>query len=282
MQRTPWTKPKGSLPSDRIVKPTPKSASKPSKLKGNGKQQPSSEPPKSRDVQKLELLIQAVRDSTTSEKDPKGGCFCLARVHSLSPYTPICRSCGLIICSINLPQYCCPHCMKTLLTDVSHRESIIHQIDLQLASVIAQEAEQKERALEEARKVVGAFPSLSGGSPAPEIPPPAAPQTHKVLSLKQNNRVVVSSYAPTLPAPKSDQLEDEPDRILPPPSEPLFSRALPTRDRPWENLLKGASTYIPKHRLDDDRNTHQSLSHLKRNKGKRGENNAERGDQDGK
>lgn len=79
MQRTPWTKPKGSLPSDRI-KYTPKSASKTSKSKGNGKQQPSSEPPKSRDVQTFESLIQAVRDATTSQKDPKGGCFCLGKL----------------------------------------------------------------------------------------------------------------------------------------------------------------------------------------------------------
>lgn len=78
MQRTPWTKPKGSLPSDRI-KSTPKFVRKASKIKGNGKQQQSSEPPKSREVQKLESLAQAVRDATTIEKDPKGGCFCLGR-----------------------------------------------------------------------------------------------------------------------------------------------------------------------------------------------------------
>lgn len=123
--------------------------------------------------------------------------------------------------------------MKTLMTD-THRESIINQIDLQLASAIAQETEQKERALEEARKAIGAFPSLSG-SPAPEISPTTS-QTHKVMSLKQNNRVLVSSYTPTLPVSKTDELEDEPDRV------------------------------------------HQSIYHLKRNKGKRGGNNAGRGD----
>lgn len=161
------------------------------------------------------------------------------------------------------------------MTD-AQRESIINQIDLQLASTITQEAEQKQHALEEAKKLVGAFPSLSG-SPAPESSiSPAALQTHKVMSLKQNNKVVVSSYKPVLPTPNSDELEDEPDRIPPPSSGPLFSRILPTRDRPWENLVKGASTYIRKHGLDDDGNTHQSQSHRKRNKGKKKEDDTER------
>ena len=159
------------------------------------------------------------------------------------------------------------------MTD-AQRESIIKQIDLDLESTITQEAEQKQRALEEAKKLVGAFPSLSG-SPAPEPPiSPATLQTHKVMSLKQNKKVVVSSYTPVLPTSKSDEVEDEPDRIPPPPSEPLFSRILPTRDRPWENLVKGASTYIPKHDLVDDGNTHQSQSHRKRNKGKMKENDS--------
>jgi len=92
------------------------------------------------------------------------------------------------------------------------------------------------------------------------------------MSFKQNNKVVVS-YTPVLPISNTVELEDEPDRIPPPPSEPLFSRVLPTPDRPWENLIKGASTYIPKHRLDDD--TDQSQSHRKRNKGKIGESDNE-------
>jgi len=114
------------------------------------------------------------------------------------------------------------------MTD-AQRESVIKQIDLDLASTVTQEAEQKQRALEEAKKLVGAFPSLSG-SPAPESS-------------------ISPAATPVLPTSNSDKLEDEPDRIPPPPSDPLFSRILPTRDRPWENLVKGASTYIRKHSL---------------------------------
>ena len=170
--------------------------------------------------------------------------------------------------------------MKNLMTD-AQRESIIKQIDLQLASTITQEADQKQQALEEAKRLVGAFPSLSG-SPTPQsLISPATPQTHKVMSFKQNNKVVVSSYTPALPTSNTDELEDEPDRIPPPPSEPLFSRIPPTRDRPWENLLKGSSTYIRKHGLDDDGNTHQSQSNRKRNKGKKKEDDTEGRYQDG-
>jgi len=103
------------------------------------------------------------------------------------------------------------------------------------------------------------------------------------MSFKQNNKVVVSSYTPltVLPTSNSDDLEEEPDRVPPPPSDPLFSRILPTPDRPWENLVKGASTYIRKHGLDDDGSTHQPQSHRKRNKAKKKEDDAERRYQDG-
>jgi hypothetical protein len=76
MQRTPWTKQKGSLPSDRI-KSINNSAGYALKSKGNGKRQQSSAPPKSKEVKRLESLLQAIRDATADEKDPKGGCFCL-------------------------------------------------------------------------------------------------------------------------------------------------------------------------------------------------------------
>ena len=71
MHRTPWAHPKGSLPSDRIKIKYVSNASK------NKKHQQPLEPPKSREVKRLESLIQAVRDATGDDKDPKGGCFCL-------------------------------------------------------------------------------------------------------------------------------------------------------------------------------------------------------------
>jgi hypothetical protein len=75
------------------------------------------------------------------------------------------------------------------MTD-AQRESIINQIDLQLSSTMTQEAEQKQNALEEAKKLVGAFPSLSG-SPAPEssISPASQHQYYQnqtLMNLKMN------------------------------------------------------------------------------------------------
>jgi hypothetical protein len=83
MHRTPWTKPKGSLPSDRI-KPIHKSANNVSKSKGHRKQQQqaSLEPPKSKEVKRLESLVQAIRNVAAHEKDPKGGCFCLGTFYT--------------------------------------------------------------------------------------------------------------------------------------------------------------------------------------------------------
>ena len=74
MHRRPWAQPKGSLPSDRVK---PKHASNVSKSKRH--QQQPSEPPKSKEVKRLESLLQAVRDAAADDKDPKGGCFCLGK-----------------------------------------------------------------------------------------------------------------------------------------------------------------------------------------------------------
>jgi len=97
------------------------------------------------------------------------------------------------------------------------------------------------------------------------------------MSFKQNNKVVVSAYTLALPAFTPDELEDEPHRIPPPPSPTCI---LPTRNRPWENVIKGASTYIPReHRLDHD---NHPQSHGKRNKGSKRESDTEQRYQDGK
>ena len=79
MKRTPWSKQNSSIPSDRI-KPSPKpsvNTSTSTKKTGKGKQQQPGEPPKSKEVIRLEDLLQRVQNVTGGEKDPKGGCFCL-------------------------------------------------------------------------------------------------------------------------------------------------------------------------------------------------------------
>lgn len=81
MHRTPWTKKASSVPSDRI-KATPNLSNTASKSKGKGKQLAPPDPPKSKDVQRLEALIRDIKSSTGKEKDPTGGCFCLGQLFS--------------------------------------------------------------------------------------------------------------------------------------------------------------------------------------------------------
>src|SRR5258708_26358044 len=143
MYRTPWTKPASSFPSD-LIKPVFKGQSNKNKSKGNvnskdsgSSSRPDSDTGKSKEVKKLESFLQAFQTASGLERDPKGGCYCLgkkcihlskaeidnfcivrytARIHDLSPYAPICRSCGLILCSLNQPYYCCPGCHQPLLS----------------------------------------------------------------------------------------------------------------------------------------------------------------------
>ena len=69
-----WAKKASSLPSDRIKPSNSKSQQVSSKAKGK---QTVPEPPKSKEIRRLESLLNSVQNSVGGEKDPKGGCFCL-------------------------------------------------------------------------------------------------------------------------------------------------------------------------------------------------------------
>ena len=177
----------------------------------------------------------------------------------MSTYTPICFSCGFILCSINLPQYSCPSCFKSLWTD-AQRSGIISQIDGELAARIAKEIADAERVAEEARKAAGAFPVLSGtiaSLPSPSTTPPnKKPSSYKVMSLtqKKNHKIVVSSYtsAPQPPSRAESPAEAEPVRVPPPPNEVRYAKTWPDPARPWQNFTGGGATYVPLARLDGD------------------------------
>lgn len=203
-------------------------------------------------------------------------------------YTPICHKCGLILCSTNQAYYSCPHCGRNLLNG-GVRETLVIELDAQLASTIAKEIEEKERAIALARREAGAFPQLKGASqtpshsPAPSPAPaaPAARQTHKVMSLtgsgSRNKRVVVSSYTTTpvasRPASRTgDEVhEEEPTRVPPPPATPAHADRQPAPNRPYENLLGWAVSYVPLSRIDDGGNAKGASSRRKRG-GKQKEN----------
>ncbi|KAJ6474462.1 hypothetical protein C8R47DRAFT_921784, partial [Mycena vitilis] len=249
MKPTPWMSKASSLPSDRI-RPTPSPASNSSKnSKGKGKSPAVPEPPKSKAVRQLESLRNGLVASAGSvAKDPKGGCFCQAREHSLSPHSALCRSCGLVLCEVNLPQYACPHCAAGLLT-ATQREALVARLEAQIAETLTKEALLRERAAEEARRAVGAFPTLRNAAPTPA---PAVPQTRTVMSLNsKTKKVTVSSFStpspsPSRPASRAESVEEEPVRVGRPPAEvPFVAAAKQDPLRPWRDLSGAGATYIP-------------------------------------
>ncbi|KAF8989684.1 hypothetical protein BDQ17DRAFT_423048 [Cyathus striatus] len=280
--KTPWTGKASVLPSDRLP---PRSQAPALQSASKGKARDPPEPPKSREVQRLEKIIKGIRSSDGTLKDPKGGCFCQARTHSLSTFSPICFGCGLILCEVNLPQYCCPHCSKPLL-NTGNRESILSKLDSDLASTIAKEIAEREAAVREARQAVGEFPSLPGG-PQASFPPPGsafrpANETRAVLSLGskggKKQGVKVSTFttvpAPTRPVYRKELEEEEPNRIPPPPKEVPHAVGALSPSRPWENLANGILYVYPSKPHDGSASTSQSSSRRRRKKGKGKENDS--------
>ncbi|KAI0689495.1 hypothetical protein BC835DRAFT_251979 [Cytidiella melzeri] len=253
VHRTPWAHKSSSLPSDRIVG----HASKPPKQAAKGKQKEVAVP-RSKAVRQLENL----RDGLASlgegipVRDAKGGCYCQAREHELSTYTPICTTCGLILCSLNLPHHACPHCLATLLTS-SARLSLLQTLEQRIAEKLAQEEREREQAIEEARQAAGAFPTLAAAASGTSSILDSHPtnQPHKVLSLNaKTKKVTVASYTQRVPSPlpskgaSKEHKEPEPTRTPRPPSEVSFSHKSQNFERPWINLRPGnkPAYYIPR------------------------------------
>src|SRR6266403_1621568 len=88
----------------------------------------------------------------------------VARIHGLSEYTPLCSSCGLVLCALQPPHRPCPHCTTPLLTPPV-RAALIARLEELRAFALKEEAEARERGAEELRLAEGAFPALlSSGS----------------------------------------------------------------------------------------------------------------------
>ncbi|KAF9055969.1 hypothetical protein BJ165DRAFT_1398733 [Panaeolus papilionaceus] len=260
MHRTAWSK-SSSLTSDKL-RSGPRPGNNQGQGKGKGKQR--EEEPKSQAVQSLETLLQEVKTANGRTKDPKGGCFCLARNHKVSAYTPICTACGLILCFLNRPQYCCPHCSDALLTE-ANRGVLVEQIEAELASTIAKEIQDKERAILEAQQAAGAFPSLLGPAPqvqtkSPSPSPKPVQESRTVVTLSNKKKITVSSFT-TVQKPSSSQYSNQPNQEnqdpneptrVPPPREPPHASHQPNTKRPWENLIKGPVQYVSQPRIDDE------------------------------
>ncbi|KAI1785153.1 hypothetical protein LXA43DRAFT_1118165 [Ganoderma leucocontextum] len=248
MNKTAWATRGSSLPSDRI--PSKAQAAQPAKAKGKQK---DAGPPKSKEVSRLEKLHNDLCKATGKDRDPKGGCFCQARMHPLSSYTPICRGCGLILCELNLPQFACPHCGDALLLPAA-RNTLVEALETQIADTLATEEGERARAIQEARAAQGAFPTLSASpaasrasTPGPGADPQAAHpvnQTHKVLSLNpKTKRVKVESYTPPAisRAASTEKVKQAAEREY---KRVVVSRTQPDAQRPWANVRGLNVTYV--------------------------------------
>lgn len=247
-----------SFPSDRL---SPKPQQQKQKGSGNTNKK-AKDPVKNPQIKRLESILSGLRnlklDGPLNEKgpDPKGGCFCQGKIHPLSIYTPVCHTCGLPLCSINLPYYPCPYppCLNPLLSSTPDPlrvqiQPLIARIENEIRDQLRKEENERILAAEEMRMREGAFPTLKPSpSPSPSPSPGAQQSTtrsgagptaqhqgYAVMSLTsgkggKRSQVTVASYRPgniskssSSSSLKKDAEEDDVVRIRCPPThvEPI-------------------------------------------------------------
>ncbi|WVW83207.1 hypothetical protein I302_105225 [Kwoniella bestiolae CBS 10118] len=184
--------------------------------------------PKSREVKRLESIVDKLRVIKESNGEGKVrednaiSCFCQARVHPLSPYTPLCQSCGLTLCHLQQPYLPCPSCFNPLTTPAQTSRLILrleseieHQLEKEERERQAIEKERLERLAAQAGG--GAFPSLPGQSPQASITT-SGPGGRKVISIgskvKGKSKITSTTYTPKPPAPSSSSTaKSKEDRV---------------------------------------------------------------------
>ena len=147
------------------------------------------------------------------------------KTHPLSNYTPVCHTCGLPLCFVNLPYYPCPHppCRTSLLSSAPdpfrvQLQPLIARIENEIKDQLKKEEDERVLAAEELKLREGAFPMLRASpSPSPSPSPASQPshvrsgggpvanhpqnQGYSVMSLTagkggKRSQVKVSSYRP--------------------------------------------------------------------------------------
>lgn len=183
--------------------------------------------------------------------DPSSVTACIARSHSLSSHNPACTHCGLPLCILNLPIYCCPSCASPLLSP-SALQAMVARVSDELDQTLQKEEEARQRVVAERQRIEGGFPTL--GAAAANA---AQPQTHKVMSLK-GSRITVSKVRATPPSSgpasraqtPSDLEADMPKRVPAPSNEVLSFSISPQNlaNRPWFNARESL-TYVEPARI---------------------------------
>lgn len=260
---------RGVLTSERIS-PQPSRGHSPnlrsSKLPGQPQASSTSSSP---EVLQLQKIITQLQQSASPKpganvniggvKDRvEQGCFCLAQTHKLSPYTPLCVSCGLILYELHPPYRNCPFtpCGQPLLTPQA-RTVLIQTLNDKIVAMIEAEEIKRRREEEERRQAAGAFPMLApssslhvpGTSGKPRTPPPPSSNTpHKVLSLTQKGAVLTTTVRKTTPTPSAQGTKGDPkpvvQRVPMPPEEPVSFKPKENM-APWESLRFPRIIYEP-------------------------------------
>ncbi|GMK58796.1 hypothetical protein CspeluHIS016_0602380 [Cutaneotrichosporon spelunceum] len=207
------------------------------KEKGKAKEEKIWDLPKSEETKRLEGIVedlcqmQAGMGKGAPVNTPP--CFCQARLHDLSRYTPQCAACGLILCSVE--------------------SDIAAQIAREQDARDAAEGERKAQLL--AQSGGGAFPTLPGGTRKPQNTAEAA---RKVLTIKSGQSkgkarskatVTTTTYTTvTTPAAASSKEPAAPETTMPRPRSPPLDQSKRAKeaarahdwcveqDRPWGDL----------------------------------------------
>ncbi|WWD01498.1 hypothetical protein V866_008442 [Kwoniella sp. B9012] len=183
--------------------------------------------PKSKTVKRLEGIVEKLRIIKESNgegkiKDDKAiNCFCQARVHPLSPYTPICQSCGLTLCNLQQPYLPCPSCSSPLSTPAQTSRLILRlesEIEQQLSKEEIERQQMEKERLERLAVQAGggSFPSLPGQTPSQSIVT-TNNQGRKVISIgskvKGKSKITTTTYIPKPPTPSTPKEVGEGDKI---------------------------------------------------------------------
>ena len=182
-------------------------------------------------------------------------------MHALSIYTPICTSCGLVLCAQQPPYRACPHCSAPLLSPPA-RNALVAQLEELRAQTLVEEEEAREREEEALRHAEGAFPVLggsgAGGRGKGGGVNTAAGGGHRVLSLDpRTKRVKVESYGGPSKATghgdgdeeeqaEGDEVDAPLSRVPPQPREVEYVRVRRGPATRWVDLKGsgGAAKYV--------------------------------------
>ncbi|KAK8869890.1 hypothetical protein IAR55_000458 [Kwoniella newhampshirensis] len=234
--------------------------------------------PKSKEVKRLEGMIEDLRKVKDGDGKVRasGGdqvyeCFCQARVHELSTYTPLCQSCGLTICSLHPPHLPCPSCAHPLSSPTQLARLILrleNEIEAQEAreDKIRQDRERARLERLAAEAGGGSFPTLPGGGGGsgsglqgkgnPQNGSGAVGGTRKVLTIgsssgKGKSTITTTTYRPVPIDVSSSSASTSTDPSIPPPPTDLVSRP---RSNPVEgNKMEKELGKLLKWREEQDR-----------------------------